>query len=244
MSKLDVPLEPLRQRRLSEQVADHIVRHIVENRLSPGDSLPSEVELARFLGVSRPAVREATNTLAGRGLIQIVSGKLPTVHSLAEGPFSVLVNHALVTGQVSMLKVLEVRRPLEEQAVVLAARHRRDEDIEALKALLPKLEASVGDVDAFSRHDMAFHRVIANATGNVLLACILAGIANVSLESSRTGLWQAKNDAEWAEIVELHLKIAEAVIAGDPEAASRHMRAHFASAQGRLERDKQEKTTE
>jgi DNA-binding FadR family transcriptional regulator len=232
--------QPLKQVRISDQIADQIVRYISEERLSAGDALPSENEWARTLGVSRPAVREATNALAGRGLIHISSGRPPTVLSLSEGPFSVLINHALITGQVTPTQVLEVRRGIEENAAALAAAHHRPDDIATLKRILAELRAAVGNVEAFSKPDVAFHRALAQATGNLLLSSITAGMASVALESSRIGLRYARSTAEWDEILFLHEAVALAVEAGDAERARNAMKAHFDSALGRLEREVQE----
>ncbi len=231
----------LRQVRISDQIADHIIRHIADGRLSVGDALPSENEWARMLGVSRPAVREATNALAGRGLIAITSGKAPTVLSLSESPFSILISHALTTGQVSTVQVLDVRRSLEEHAAMLAAHHRTAEDILSFQGILLELGAAVGDVEAFSRLDMTFHRAVARATGNILLTCIMAGIADAALQSSRTGLRYARTQAEWKNILQIHRDIAAAIIAQDADKARRHMATHFDSALRRLERSSDSK---
>jgi len=228
---------PLRQVRISDQIADRIVRYIAESGLSVGDPLPSENEWARMLGVSRPSVREATNTLAGRGLIQIATGKSPTVLSLSEQPFSVLVGHALTTGQITTLQVMEVRRGIEENAAALAARNRTDTDVAALERILAGLRRAVGDIEAFTKPDIAFHRAMARATGNLLLSSIMAGMAGVVLESSRVGLSYVRTPVEWDEILAVHEHVVAAVKDADPERARQAMQAHFDSAQRRFERE-------
>ena len=48
----------MEKKSLSQQTADRLYTMIVvEHRLSPGEKLPSEVELARELGVSRTTLR-------------------------------------------------------------------------------------------------------------------------------------------------------------------------------------------
>ncbi len=237
MNTQQTPEPPaLRQIRISDQVVDHITQYIAEHRLRPGDKLPSEIELSRRFGVSRPTIREATNTLAGRGLIAIASGKMPTVLSLSKDPFSNLVRHGLVTQQVTMIQVLEVRRSLESQAVALAAEYRTDDDVERLTAITDQMPAAVGNVPAFACLDAAFHETLARATQNALLSAILAGMSGIALESARTGLVRARNPQEWEFILRIHQRIAAAVIDGKPAEARRHMMAHFASALRRLRR--------
>ncbi len=222
--------------RISDQVADYIVQLIVAEGLGPGDLLPSESELARKFDVSRPSVREATNALAGRGLISVSSGRSPTVSALAHAPFANLMNHGLAIGQVRMLDVMNVRRGLEELAAELAALNRTPEQAAALEKLAAAIGAACGDVESFWRLDIQFHKILAKATGNHLLASLLAGISEVASQSTRSGLSLARNAEEWDVIVSVHVETAAGIIAGDPERARAGMTAHYASAIGRFER--------
>ncbi len=226
----------LRQVRISDQIVNYVQQVIKVGQLPPGAMLPSENELARVLGVSRPAVREATSTLAGKGVISTATGRAPTVLSLSESPFSTLVNHALVTGQVSTTQVLNVRRGLEAQAAALAALERTPEDVDSLQAIVQAMRSAHGDIEAFSALDVDFHRTLAQATRNPLMTAVMSAMADVALESSRNGLRQVCSDAEWDAVVRIHQDIAEAVVAGDVERARVCMASHFDSALGRLER--------
>ena len=49
-------------------------QQIAEGRIVPGTRLPSEIELARIMRVSRPTLREATRILAQEGLLEIRHG--------------------------------------------------------------------------------------------------------------------------------------------------------------------------
>ena len=134
-SKKTPPNLQLQQVRISDQIADHIVRYIEEHQQLPGPRQPIAGELTRLFGVSRPTVREATNALAGRGLIAVSSGKSPTVLPLSKVPFSNLAQHGLATQQITPIQILEVRHSLDLQAAVLAAEHRTPADIDRLNAI-------------------------------------------------------------------------------------------------------------
>jgi DNA-binding FadR family transcriptional regulator len=226
----------LRQVRVSDQVADYIVRLIAEEALEAGDVLPSEGELARRFEVSRPAVREATHALAGRGLIAVSSGRSPVVLPLAQGPFADLMNHGLAIGQLDMLHVIDVRRGLEEVAAELAALHRTEEQAARISALAERLQAAHGDADAFWRIDLLFHQLLAAASHNHLLLSLLAGIGDVISRSSQAGLMLASGAEDWDTILRVHQDIASGVVDRDPGRARAGMAAHFASAIGRFER--------
>jgi len=62
----------------TDRVAGYLEDLIVQE-LEPGDSLPSEAEVADTCQVSRLTVREALRTLAARGLVEISQGRRPRV---------------------------------------------------------------------------------------------------------------------------------------------------------------------
>ena len=53
----------------SARVKDHLLDYMDNNRLGPGEQLPSEAEMAKTLGVSRNTIREAYITLEAEGFI-------------------------------------------------------------------------------------------------------------------------------------------------------------------------------
>ncbi|WP_274631113.1 FadR/GntR family transcriptional regulator [Arvimicrobium flavum] len=228
--------KPLRQIRLTDQIVDHIRTHIATTDLKPGDRLPSESELARELGVGRPTVREAINALAGSGLVRVTTGKAPVVGTVTGEPVSKLVSHGMAIGQISPLHTLEFRRFLEERAARLAAQHRTDAHAAALETILAELAAGMGDLERFSTADVEFHKVLASASGNPLVEIVIDGIADATLQSSRTGLRYVLDEAEWTETYKVHERVALAVIAMRPEAAEKAMRDHFDEASERIRR--------
>nr|WP_280514937.1 FadR/GntR family transcriptional regulator [Aureimonas sp. ME7] len=226
----------VRQIRISDQVADYIVRLIRTEGLRSGDTLPSEAELARRFDVSRPAVREATNALAGRGIITVSTGRSPTVASMASSSFAGLVDHGLAIGQVGMLDVLHARRGIEGVTAQLAAANRSDAQALELATQVEVLVSARGRPEAFWQDDLRFHQLIAMAAGNPLLTSMLEGLSDVVSRSTRAGLALARDEPEWDEIVDVHVRTADAILAGEPERARAAMADHFTSAIQRFER--------
>lgn len=70
-----MPFEPIAPRSVPEDVYEQIVSGVLSGDLPAGDTLPSERDLARLLGVSRPAVREALRRVAAAGLVSIRQGQ-------------------------------------------------------------------------------------------------------------------------------------------------------------------------
>ncbi|HOW39398.1 MAG TPA: GntR family transcriptional regulator [Bacteroidales bacterium] len=67
-----------RHRRLYEILR----RHILDGVYTEGDLLPSENELCRIYGMTRPTVRQALSTMANDGLIRKYQGKGSIVHQM------------------------------------------------------------------------------------------------------------------------------------------------------------------
>ena len=229
-------IEPLRQVRVSDQVRAYIRSYIAANDLRPGDALPSESELARRLGVSRPTIREATNALAGLGIINVSSGRAPTGGEVSTSALPQILSHALAIAQIDRLDTLQVRSFIEERSAVLAAEHRQAEDIAELKAIVPRLKKSIGDLIGFAESDIAFHKVLARASGNPLVRIIIDGITDVALQSSLSGLREIEEREEWEQVVRTHRDLAAAVIDGNIERAGFFMKQHFTEAFDRMNR--------
>lgn len=80
-----MPLQPVVKRSVSADVFEQIAADVLSGELPPGSTLPSERQLAEALGVSRPAVREALQRLAGAGLVAVRQGDATTVLDYRRG---------------------------------------------------------------------------------------------------------------------------------------------------------------
>src|SRR5690606_21749087 len=148
---------------------------IVSGRYAEGSILPSDGELLEQFGVSRTVLREALKTLAAKGLIEararIGTRVLPRNRwNLFDA--DVLAWHFELGPEVSFLRSLaEVRIGIEIEAAALAAERRTDEQAAAMVEAVAEMEASTTPQD-FARHDLQFHRLVAEASGNPFMASI------------------------------------------------------------------------
>jgi GntR family transcriptional regulator len=108
-------------------MASELRQQILDNRLAPGDKLPSESELERRFGVSRITVRHALDTLRAGGLITKVNGKGSFVTQASDaarlGPLTGFYDHMRARGHAAFGRLISVRQvpadALQAQALAL-----------------------------------------------------------------------------------------------------------------------------
>lgn len=223
---------PLRRVRKSyEQVADQLRALIVGGQLLRDERLPNEAQLAHAFGVSRATVREALRLLAAQSLIRTAKGAgggsyvtLPTVDHLSElmGSSIGLLADAR---DLTLAELIEARELLEVPAARLAARRRREDDVTRLRASIPSAASRFDTTEEFI-HNREFHSTLIECCGNQLLR-IAAEPIFLALQTSlsRSGLTRRFH----VTIHAYHARIAEAVEAGDEDAAASEMKSHLES---------------
>jgi DNA-binding FadR family transcriptional regulator len=165
-----------------EQVEETIRIAILSGEFKTGDPLPPEAEVARQFGVSRTTVREALRSLTTQRLIYKVPGskggnfvQLIDHNSLGSALIDSLHN-LLTLGSIKFTEVAEVRQYLEVPAVRLAAASRTDEDLQRLRGIVSRQKAASVDDPEVPRLDELFHSLIAEASGNRVLASLVSAL--------------------------------------------------------------------
>lgn len=204
-----------------------ITRIIREQDLMPGDRLPSEAALAKELQVSRTVVREAFRSLAAMRIIELATGKRATVSQIDHGAMSLVIEHGVHTDQISIQQIYDVRRTMETRIVTLATLRRTDQEAKEILAEARAMRASINDPESLMRHDLSFHVALAKASRNPVFGLIVGAFQGITAETWPIG-WKSRTSPEAREaMIANHEKIAEAVMAGDPERAVVAMTLHF-----------------
>lgn len=210
--------------RAVEDVARHVARLIETGQLKPGDRLPSERELATQVGFSRPTLRAGLGKLAALGVIETRHGAGTFVTSgpprLAAASSRVLSALHGFTGD----EMYEARRVLEVGAAGLAARRASPEDMAGISEQVAEMFASVEAPKAFLVHDVRFHRAVAAASGNPVIAALVEMISSLVYEQRQGTAERATNLRESAE---MHRRIYQAVRAHDEARARLEMEKHL-----------------
>jgi GntR family transcriptional repressor for pyruvate dehydrogenase complex len=214
------PPRPVLRSRLYEQVADQISTWITENGLLPGDRLPPERELAQRLGVSRATLSQALVALEVIGVVVVRHGD-GTV--LTERARTAPVIEAIRAHADRLPEIIEARDALESKLAALAASRRTDADLTAIRSALDAMER---DIEAGGRGvegDEAFHGAVTAAARSELLAQMMTAIHDLIRETRLESLSQPGRPRE---SLAGHRKVADAIAAGDPEAATQAMHEH------------------
>ena len=148
---------------------------IVSGGLQPGDRLPSEPVLLDKYEISRPVLREAVRVLVAKGLVMSKQRAGAIVRPRNEWHLldpDVLYWLIQAKPQREFLATLmEVRRVFEPAVAALAARAATEAQLQSIGAAFEGMEAAA-TIEELLEPDLAFHRSIAEATGNDLLAYI------------------------------------------------------------------------
>jgi DNA-binding GntR family transcriptional regulator len=185
--------------------------------MPPGTVL-SEAELSRRWSVSRTPVREALRQLELDHLISWAPRRGATV--------------ARVTVR-DLRDMVELRQALEGLAVRLAAERAAESDLSDLREILDGIDAAhrEGDIAGTIELDDSFHRRIALASGNRLLAASADRLLDrVRFARSMTRSLPGRQE----EFKHEHSAILAAIANHDPEAAVEAMTTHVQRSRDRL----------
>src|ERR1700677_1901548 len=173
--------------RKQEDVVDthrmmHVVNHIrtlIENgTLKPGDKIPPEREFARSLKISRASLRAGIGYMAAIGVMKIRHGVGTFV---ASGPPQFGTASLSLIGALhgfQSWQMFEARIILESHLAALAAERGKEEKFAAMAEEGAEMFAALNNPADYLIHDVLFHRVIAQASGNPILAAIMETVTS------------------------------------------------------------------
>lgn len=218
-------LKPVNRSTLGEQVALQIIQLIAKRKWPPGYRIPSEADLCATLQVGRSTIREALRSLAFVGIIRIVNGGGSYVSDERSDLIHHVFNQGLLSSEVDIRNLTEVRVSLECQSASLCAERRTDGNLESLNDLVKSMELSAREkAEDFLSLDLEFHMTIAEASQNILLSKMLSTIRDLLIEyiSKSQQLRGARKRA-----AREHQLILDAIKNQDSQRASEFMRQHL-----------------
>jgi GntR family transcriptional repressor for pyruvate dehydrogenase complex len=202
-------LEPIKTEKLYNIIMRRIFDLIKEQKLEPGDRLPSERELAVALSVSRASVRQAIAALSAKGVVKMRQGDGTYVSSVNGDKHTLeLFGQFLVGSQIDPFEILEVRIMVECESARLCALRADEAHLKFLKNLLKQSSIGKEGVPPRSTLNVEIHTAIAKGAQNKALLRIM----NVVWEIMENNMWPLLK-RETSNHVELHEKHHREIIA-------------------------------
>ena len=215
---------------LANEVANGIVTDIVNGKLKPGDQIPCESDLAERFSVGRGTVREAVKLLVSRSVLEIRRAKGTFVcesPGVSQDPFGL---EFMQQDKVKMINdLLEIRTVLERYSAGAAAKCCTPQQIACMKEIIYNAENAADDAECI-QYDIAFHRFLAESSGNSVIAIVLP-IIQKALEDFNA----LDFERDWSVVHKGHRAIVAAIEKHDPDLAAEKVTAHLEYAKIRLD---------
>jgi GntR family transcriptional regulator, transcriptional repressor for pyruvate dehydrogenase complex len=220
---------------LTQQVAQQIAGEILSGVFPVGTRLPSGKDLAQRFGVSQAVIREVTERLRAQGLIDSRQGSGCTVRARTKSA-GFQVPEGRDTDRADLAHIFELRLDLEGAAAALAAARRTDEDIETLDAILQAFAAPQCTPERAIELDIAFHVAVGDTTHNPYFKDLLQYLNLQIRESVQAGrAYPLAYPNQPDDVHREHVRLFEAIRAGDPVAARVAAMSHLREAAARLD---------
>lgn len=232
-----VEARPARSRRrgtLVSAVSADLRRLITDGEIRPGDRLPSEAVLTRTYKVSRTVIREAIASLRADGLVKARQGA--GVFVLSAQPATAFPFQAFDEARISsMIEILELRTAIEIEAAGLAAARHSPAQEEVIFERCRDLDRLIAESRPTTEADFAFHLAIADATNNPRFREFLEMMGQRVIPRAllQSGNGERTPSGYLGQIQAEHRAIAEAISAGNEQAAREAVRTHLKGSQER-----------
>ena len=222
----------LKEKSLSQKIADDIITFILEENLHPGDKLPNETILCEHLNVGRGSLREAMRALASRNIVTIRQGSGTYVASstgIADDPLGL----SFIKNKKKLIHdLMEIRFLLEPSIAALAAMHADDKEIKKIYTLCDEVEELLNANKDHSAKDIELHTAIALSSKNIVVPRLVPVIfRSIPLLIESTG------NTLRNETIASHREIADAIAAHDAVRAHDAMYLHLVYNRKRIQPD-------
>jgi len=209
---------------LNEIVRDYVKQYILDHKLSAGDPLPPEAQIAEELGVGRGSVREAIKALQSLGVVEVRHGDGLYVRAFSFDPIVETVRYGMRFDAVSLTELAQIRFFLESAAIESATKNISEEEIQRLDELMDAWKQRLEGGQSHMDLDAQFHRILYGSLDNKMFMQLyeLFWLAFESL-----GDTIIKQGRPASKDYENHRDIVDAIKARDLDRVKKHLTYHF-----------------
>ena len=220
--------DPIKKRKLSDEVLDRLLQLFESNELKPGDAMPSERELMDRFQVGRPAVREALQSLERMGLIMIRHGERARVLAPTEDGLFDQIDFAarqlLASSEKNVDFLREARQVMEAGIARLAVQRATSVNVKTLETHLNTMRDNLGQRKKFMQADQMFHLTLAKMTQNPILFTTMRAVFKW-LSQYHTNLLEVPGLVDL--VLQEHESIFKKIVEKDAEGASKLISEHI-----------------
>jgi len=227
---------PVKTNKKSDEVYNQLFALISSGKLSPGDKIPSERELAAELRISRQSIREALNRAEVMGLIKVRQGEgsfiLSSVKGVLKPPLTLIIEQEAAR----IFEFLEIRKLVEGWCAEKAALEATGRELQGMRQILAKMKKVASKDKQWEELDLALHLSFAKATHNVIAVHIMEALKvnfGPFFKFTKSMPSSEKIDVLWQH----HYEIFKAIEERDPETARQKVIDHLNFIEEKLKED-------
>ncbi len=152
---------------LGSKTEEKLLEYVSQSTIQVGDKIPNEFELAEQFGVGRSTIREAVKSLATKGVLEVKRGSGTFVVSkfvARENPLEGITDFP--DKYRLALELIDIRLMLEPEFAAQAAQNATEDEIQEIDELCRETEERYREGKNHLEKDQAFHKLIAQCSGN------------------------------------------------------------------------------
>jgi len=218
------PFKPIKQARVSGEVATQLKQSILLGHFKAGDKLPSERDLAEQFQVSRIAVREALRFLENTGFVSTRQG-ITGGSFVSDLTFEHLSNafvDLFLAEKISVPELVYVRVLVEPEIAKLAAKSIDRKHARLLKEVLAAEDLPIRSLDEDLDTKTSVHYILAEVCGNHFLEALERSL----MALTRIIVKMVNSETALIHPAGMHKPVVDAVLAHNTEEAALAMRKH------------------
>jgi GntR family transcriptional repressor for pyruvate dehydrogenase complex len=210
--------------KLSESIARMIVENIRNGTYPPGAKMPPEREIMKMLGVGRSSVREAFQSLAIMGVLDIGAGQGTYVRDISSDTVISPYLLAPLVDPRSAAEFLEARLVVEPSIAALAAERHTEEEYRAMSGILDQCEEAISRKEPVNSLGGDFHMRIAQSTHNMVFVRFIEAVVGMLVARGE----KIKADRKFLDQeLKSHREVLASIGSRNPERARRAMDEHI-----------------
>lgn len=215
--------ESIQRTKLCEDVEQRIVEYIRTERWAAGAKIPSELDLALQLDVSRTTIRSAIKNLQHAGVLYSRSGSGTYVSDTASFILESKELACVSADPQTIHSLIQARYILEPQLAALASKNATDDEIQCLFDIIQAMR-NHPDKHSLILNGHRFHQCVAQFSHNNILFDFFQSAAQ-QLRGLR--VIDSLTVDTFLEGIDEHQLIANAIRDRDPALAKQLMRSHL-----------------